>query len=272
MARRGDNVTTQPHPPPHASLPGMEWRDRGIIIGARRHGETSLILEVMTRDHGRHLGLVKGGRSRRMQPLLQPGNAVEVTWRARLEEHLGFYVVETTGLRAAELMARPASLHGLNLVTVLLRLLAEREPHERLFELAVEVIAALDEAERAPALLVRLELALLAESGFGLDLESCAATGRRDDLVYVSPRSARAVSREAGAPYRDKLLPLPDFLRDDMPAALGAEHITPGDVAAGFALTGYFLQRDLFGPRGLALPAARDAYLAQLRPIEVPVD
>ena len=237
----------------------MEWRDEGIIIGGRRFGETSLIVEVMTRGHGRHPGLVKGGRGKRLLPLLQAGNLVEVTWRARLEDHLGLYSVETTRQRAAELMGAPASLHGLNLLAALLRLLAEREPHEFLYEQAVEVLAALDQPALAPVLLVRFELALLAESGFGLDLESCAATGRLDDLVYVSPKSARAVSGAAGAPYRDKLLALPGFLRDDAP-----DPASPAEIAAGFRLTGFFLERNLFAPRGLALPAARDAYIALL--------
>lgn len=237
----------------------MEWRDDGIIIGARRHGETSLILEVMTRRHGRHLGLVRGGRGKRMQPLLQPGNAVEVTWRARLDEHLGSYAVETTRLRAAELMGAPATLHGLNLVAALLRLLAEREPHETLFEAAREVLERLDE-DVAPALLVRFEVAILAESGFGIDLDQCAATGSRDDLIYVSPKTARAVSRGAGDPYKDRLLPLPAFLRgDDM------QPVPLEDVRDGFALTGFFLTRDIYAPRGLTLPEARDAYLARLR-------
>ena len=239
----------------------MDWTDDGIIIGGRRHGETSLILEVMTRDHGRHLGLVKGGRSRRLQPLLQPGNSAAVTWRARLDEHLGFYSVETTELRAADLMAHAGSLHGLNLVAGLLRLLAEREPHQAMYDRADAVLDGLrndGDTLNVGAALVRFELAFLAESGFGLDLGSCAATGRPDDLVYVSPRSARAVSREAGEPFKDRLLALPAFLR-------GGEEIPgPGDLHAGFVLTGYFLGRDVFAPRGLALPAARDALIARL--------
>lgn len=237
----------------------MEWRDEGIIIGGRRYGETSLILEVMTREHGRHPGLVKGGRGKRMQPLLQPGNAVEVTWRARLEEHLGSYAIETTRMRGTELMAAPASLHGLNLVLCHLRLLAEREPNLVLYEAACALLDLLDRPEVAPAAMVRFELALLAETGFGLDLDSCAATGRRDDLVYVSPKSARAVSRPAGEPYREKLLPLPAFL-----FAAGQEPVSIADLDAGFRLTGFFLDRNLFAPRGLELPAARDAYIATL--------
>lgn len=238
----------------------MEWRDEGLIIGARRHGETSLILEIMTRGHGRHLGLVKGGRGRRSAPLLQPGNEVEVTWRARLEEHLGFYAAETTRLRAAGLMGAAASLHGLNMVSALLRLLAEREPHPSLYEVARGVLDALEGPAVATAAtaMVRFELAVLAESGFGLDLTSCAATERTDDLAYVSPRSSRAVSREAGVPYRDRLLVLPAFL-------LAGTDPGPGDLEAGFTLTGFFLSRDVFAPRGQAMPDARSAFLEQLR-------
>jgi DNA repair protein RecO (recombination protein O) len=237
----------------------MEWHDDGIIIGAKKHGETSLILEVMTRTHGRHLGLVKGGRSKRMQPLLQPGNSVEVTWRARLEEHLGFYAVEATLLRAGDLMAGPATLHGLNLMTALLRLLAEREQHEALFDLALGLIEHLGDPAIAPQALVQFELAILADCGFGVDLEACAATGAREDLVFVSPKSARAVSRTAGEPYRDRLLRLPGFLVGGR-----MNRVPPADVRDGFALAGHFLLRDLFAPRGLALPDAHDAYVALL--------
>ena len=164
----------------------MEWRDEGLIIGGRRHGETSVILEVMTRARGRHLGLVKGGRGKRMQPLLQPGNGVALTWRARLEEHLGFFAVETVRSRAAELMSAPLSLQGLNLVATLLRLLAEREPHEALFEAARRLLDRIGAPETATAL-VRFEAMILAESGFGLDLERCAATGSREDLFTFRP-------------------------------------------------------------------------------------
>ncbi len=238
----------------------MHWRDDGIIIGGRRHGETSLILEVLTRRHGRHAGLVKGGRGKRMLPMLQAGNGVEVTWRARLEDHLGLYAVEATRLRAAELMGCPASLHGLNLVVGLLRLLAEREPHEALYEAVVHVVDRLDEGQAAPALLVRLEAAFLSELGFGIDLTACAATGSREELVYVSPRSARAVSRVAGDPYRERLLALPRFLRGEE-----ADAVPLDDVFAGFALTGFFLARNVFTPRGLSLPEGREAYLTLLK-------
>ncbi len=233
----------------------MEWQDDGLIIGAKRHGETSLILEVMTRRHGRHLGLVKGGRSKRMQPLLQPGNGAVFTWRARLEEHLGFYSVEATVLRAGPLMAAPLALQGLNVVTALLRLLAERESHAALFDLTLGLIDHLEDATAAAAL-VQFELAVLAECGFGIDLSECAATGSREDLAFVSPKSARAVSRSAGLPYRERLLPLPGFLAGERPNLVAL-----ADIRAGFRLAGFFLQRDLFAPRGIPLPEARDAYL-----------
>ena len=243
----------------------MEWRDEGLIIGGRRHGETSVILEIMTLAHGRHLGLVKGGRGKRMRAELQPGNGVAVTWRARLEEHLGFFAVETVQSRAAELMSAPLSLHGLNHIATLLRLLAEREPHAALFEATRRLLDGICVPATAVAL-VRFEAMILAESGFGLDLERCAATGTNEDLVYVSPKSGRAVSGAAGAPYRERLLRLPQFLRpaDGCGDVAGAETIPLEDVHDGFALTGFFLTRDIYGPRGQQLSDARDAYIAQL--------
>jgi DNA repair protein RecO (recombination protein O) len=238
----------------------MEWHDEGLIIGVRKYGESSIILEVMTGAHGRHFGLVKGGRSKRMQPLLQPGNGARVTWRARLDEHLGVYAVEATDLRAARLMNDAPTLHGLNLLGALLRLLAEREPHAELYRAAVLIADRLDDRQIAPALLARFELAMLAELGFGLDLTCCASTGTQDDLVFVSPKSGRAVSRAAGEPYRDRLLPLPAFLRDEV--AGGAPSLS--DIRDGFSLAGFFLARDVFSPRGLGLPDAHIAYVAAL--------
>jgi DNA repair protein RecO (recombination protein O) len=238
----------------------MEWRDEGLIIGVKKFGEASVILEAMTRMHGRHVGLVRGGRSQRMQPLLQPGNEVTLVWRARLEDHLGTYAIEPVTLRAGRIIAHAAALHGVNLLGGLLRLLAEREPHEALHAVACVIADNLEDLEVAAVLLVRFELALLAELGFGLDLESCAASGVREDLVYVSPKSGRAVSAEAGAPYHDRLLVLPDFLR----AAPLRQAPSVSDLRAGFRLTEHFLRRDLFEPRGLAFPDARSAFLAEL--------
>src|SRR5690606_24311499 len=192
----------------------MQWTDEGIIIGTRRHGETSLIVELMTPAHGRHLGLVRGGRSRRWQSVLQPGNSVTVTWRARLHEHLGHYVLDATVQRAARLIEGASGLYGIQTLAALLRLLPERDSHPHLYEALGAILDFLDEPLVGGGLIVRFELKLLDELGFGLDLDRCAVSGTSDDLVYVSPRSGRAVSRAAGAAYQSRLLPLPAFLRE----------------------------------------------------------
>ena len=235
----------------------MEWRDEGVLLGVKRHGETSVIVELLTRAHGRHLGLVRGGRSTRFQSLLQPGNSLLLVWRARLDEHLGAYAVEPLVLRAGRLIGSALALHGLSYLGALVRLLPEREPHEALHEALTLIVEHLDAAGLAPALIARFEARILAECGFGLDLESCAASGVREELIYVSPKSGRAVSAAAGAPWRDKLLPLPAFLRGEAGAAPPI-----ADVADAFRTTGYFLDRDLFGPRGLPMPDSRRAFLA----------
>jgi DNA repair protein RecO (recombination protein O) len=233
----------------------MEWRDEAIVIGVRRHGETSAIVELMTRSHGRHLGLVRGGRSKQMQPVLQQGNGVEVVWRARLEEQLGSFTIEPTALRTSAILASAQALQGIDLVGVLLRLLPERDPHAALYEAADLIASHLHEPLIGPALMVRFELMILAELGFGLDLTTCAATGTTEDLVHVSPKSGRAVSRAAGAPYRDRLLGLPAFLIGS------ATPPQPADIADGFRLTGFFLDREVFAPRGLTMPETRRAYI-----------
>ncbi len=243
----------------------MEWRDEGIILGTRRHGETSAILEVMTRDHGRHLGMVRGGRSRRMQPVLQAGNRVDLVWRARLDEHLGTYQVEPVELHAASLFDSACAVYGLQLLAAHLRLLPERDPHRRLYETLELILGHLAEPQAAGELLVRFELMLLDDLGFGLDLEECAATGRRDDLAYVSPRSGRAVSREAGEPWRERMLPLPGFLRAD-PGREGERlRGDPRAIEDAFRLTAFFFARHVYEPRALTEPDARAGFLATLR-------
>lgn len=236
----------------------MEWSERGLVLGLKKHGETSVILELMTRAHGRHLGVVRGGRSKAMQPVLQPGNEVEAVWRARLEEHLGLYAVEAAALRTDLLLSSPQGLHGVNWLASLLRLLPERDPHPSLFDKAQVLLGQLT-TPLAPALFVHFELAILAELGFGLDLDSCAATGVRENLIYVSPKSGRAVSAEAGAPWAAKLLPLPGFLRQTPAAEVSREAI-----CEGFRLTEYFLTRDIFAPRGTNLPDSRAAFIGRL--------
>jgi DNA repair protein RecO (recombination protein O) len=238
----------------------MEWRDEGIILGVRRHGETSAILEVMTRAHGRHLGLVRGGRSRKQQPVLQPGNRVDLLWRARLDEHLGVFQAEPLAMHAARLMGSAAGVFGLQTVAAHLRLLPERDPHAGLFETLAIILDHLDNPEVAGELIVRFELLVLDELGFGLDLTQCAATGARQELVYVSPKSGRAVSRAAGQAWQDKMLALPAFLvaettlRADLPS-----------IENAFRLTGFFFARHVYEARGLAEPEARAGFLNALR-------
>ena len=240
----------------------MDWSDRGLVIGVRKHGESSVILEVMTEAHGRHLGVVRSGRSRAMQPTLQQGNSVTVAWRARLEEHIGAFVVEAHDLRAGRLMASSMALHGLHWLSALLRLLPERDPHLHLYAMADALAAHLDDPEIAPELLVRFEVAMLGELGFGLDLESCAISGAREDLAWVSPKTGRAAAREAGAPWADRLLPLPAFLAADVTAG----SVISDDVEAGLRLTWHFLQRDLFAPRGLeSVAQSRENFAREAR-------
>lgn len=234
----------------------MHWSDRALVLGCRVLGESGIILEAMTRGHGRHLGLVHGGRSRRLGPVLQAGNTLAVTWRARLDEQLGTYAVEEDVSRAARLIASPAALLGMATMASHLRLLAERDPHPLLFDAAETLLAHLDDPHLGPALFGLFELSLLSEFGFGLDLSACAATGAEEDLAYVSPRSGRAVGRRPGEPYRERLLPLPRFLREGIGELPGA-----AEIGEAFRLTGFFLSEHLYDARGLPLPEARGRYV-----------
>lgn len=228
----------------------MEWRDEGVILAVRGHGETSSIAEIFSEGHGRCMGLVRGGRSRLMRPVLQAGNLVTVTWRARLEEHLGNFTLEPLSLRAGFIIENALRLTGLGSLTALAQMLPEREPHPRLYDAMRIVLEAIDHDELWPALMVRWEMGLLDELGFGLDLSKCASTGRHDELVYVSPKSGKAVSRDAGKPYHDKMFALPEFLKGGVAASTQ-------DVCNGMKLTGYFLERHVLGPRNVTIPQAR---------------
>lgn len=234
----------------------MEWADEGIILGVRKHGETSAIVEVMTRTKGRHLGLVKGGRSRRMRPVLQPGNSADLVWRARLDEHLGTFQLEPLKMRAAQLMETSIGVHGIQALAAMLRFLPERDPHEKLFEIFKVIIDHLDQPIDAGELMVRFEILLLDELGFGLDLEQCAATGTAQDLIYISPKSGRAVSRDAGQPYREKLFAYPEFLRADQSKAADGQ-----SLKAAFDMTDFFFDRHIYVPRGTDRPLARNAFV-----------
>jgi len=296
----------------------MEWQDEGFIIGLKRHGETGLIVELITPEHGRHKGLVRGGQGRRLLPLMQAGNRVKAQWRARLSEHMGQYRLEAVDFAAARLMQKPLSLYALQNITSHLHLLPERDPHPALYQLIPLLFEHFDRPLLAGEIFMRFEMRLLEELGFGLDLSRCAATGKKGkimpagaeqnnealqrpgreallpakhisaaepaakaggrrliaaaaeqnpgegeeevELAYVSPKSGRAVSRAAGAPWRDKLLPLPPFL-----LAAGQRAADFAALQQAFQLTGFFLARNVWGPRGLAVPPFREAFLHNLQ-------
>lgn len=237
----------------------MDWTDSAIVMNVRPHGENNAVLEVFTRGHGRYLGLVRGGRSRKIRPALQTGNLLSVEWRARLSEHLGFFVVELEKPYASAVFDDRLALSALGSLTTLASLMAERDPHPALFDIGKLFLDHLDDPSIWPQLLVRWELRLLVELGVGLDLTECAATGTDNNLIYVSPKSARAVSAEAGEPYKNKLLRLPAFLLSN-----GIHLPTPGDITDGFTLTGYFLEKNVYHQRNQPLPTARQDFLRLL--------
>jgi len=237
----------------------MQWSDEAIILSVRAHGETASVVELLTRAHGRHLGLVHGGRSRKLRPVLQIGNHVDATWKARLADQLGHVSLDLRRPFAAAAMDDALALSGLSSMAALARLLPERDPHPSLYEVTLFVLGFLDDPTVWPALYVRWELALLDELGFGLDLTACAATGRNDRLIYVSPKSGRAVSDSAGEAYKDKLLALPAFL-----ASSRGAHVTGEDIRAGLALTGFFLDARVLVPRGETMPEPRGRLAGQL--------
>jgi DNA repair protein RecO (recombination protein O) len=237
----------------------MQWRDAGFVVGSRRHGESGLIVELLTRDHGRHLGLARGGQPPRLRAVLQPGNEVAATWRGRLSEHLGTIACELVRSHTARLLGDADRLAGLASAAALVSVtLPEREPHADVFAAFAGLLDALDSSDDWPARYVCWELGLLASLGFGLDLTRCAATGASEGLAYVSPRTGRAVSREAGQPYHDKLLLLPEFLWCEIAA-------DAAQIAVGLRLTGYFLQRHVLRPQGGSFPPARTRLAARFR-------
>ena len=236
----------------------MEWEDEGFVLATRRHGESALIVELLTRDHGRHAGLVRGGQGRKLRTVCQIGNRVAAQWKARLAEHLGALGCELLRGHAGGIIDDPARLACLAAAAaVAAASLPEREPHPRLFAGFAALLESLDADHGWAVGYVEWELMLLAELGFGLDLSRCAATGSAAELVYVSPRSGQAVSAEAGAPYRGKLLPLPRFLL--APAA--DEAPAPQEVLDGLRLTGHFLEARVFAPHGRKTPPARGRFV-----------
>lgn len=234
----------------------MDWREEGLLLAARRHGESAAIIEVLTEQHGRHAGIVRGGGSRKMAALLQPGSQLDVTWRARLEDHLGAFSVEPV-LSRAHLMTSRETLAGLNAMTALLSFaLPEREPHGALYRQTLAVLEMM-EGEFWPVAYLRWELSLLDELGFGLDLSTCAVTGTTDRLTYISPKSGRAVSEGAAGEWADKLFPFSP--------ALTGKSVNSQDVLDGLAVTGHFLSTRLAPALGTRpLPEARQRLFDQL--------
>jgi len=233
----------------------MDWRDQGIMLQLRRHGETSAIIEVFTEEHGRHAGIVRGGTSRKIAPVLQPGAQLDVTWRARLEDHLGTFHVEPLRSRAAAAMSGRLSLAGLNAVCALLAFaLPEREPHPGLYRRSEQLLDLLGQDDIWPLAYLNWEMALLEDAGFGLDLTQCAVTGTREELVYVSPKSGRAVSRVGAGEWSERLLPLPPCMRGEGEAA-------DDEIAEALRTTGHFLENHIAAVQNRPLPEARARFV-----------
>ncbi len=234
----------------------IEWRDQGILLSVRRHGETSAIIEVFTPAHGRHAGVVRGGASRKVAPVLQPGAQLDLTWQARLEDHIGSFHAEPVRSRAAAAMGDRMALAGLNAVTSLLSFsLPEREPHPALYQQTEQLLDLLGQGDIWPLAYLRWEVRLLLETGYALQLDRCAVTGQQEDLCYVSPKSGRAVSREAAGEWADRMLPLPDVLR-------GEGDAPDAEIAEAFRTTGYFLEQHLARDLGgKPLPEARARFV-----------
>lgn len=237
----------------------ISWEDHGIVLAVRRLGEHDAIASLLTENQGRHAGVVKGGSGKTARALLQPGNVVKAVWRGRLDSHIGTYGIEPVHPYAAVAMSSPAVLAGLSALCAMVETaLPEREPHAAIYHHTLRLLENLG-AAGWEAEYVLWEMALLRDMGYGLDLRSCAATGTTEDLVYVSPRSGRAVSRGAGAPYVDKLFVLPSFLRS------AEADCTSPDIAHGLALLGHFFEVHLFGPHRQKMPASRVRYAERFK-------
>lgn len=230
----------------------MEFEDDAIVLTARPHGEAGAIVEALTRRHGKWAAHVPGGGARRMRSVLQPGASVRFRYRARVSEQLGSAQLEGAGEGASALFDDPLALAGLSAATAVLSgALPEREPNPGSYLALEALLDALAATELWPAVLVRFEAGLLEALGFGLDLTRCAVTGSTDDLRWVSPRTGRAVCTTAGEPYSERLFALPPFMVSSQ------EALSSGDIEAGFAITGHFLETFIFGAMNRPLPAAR---------------
>jgi DNA repair protein RecO (recombination protein O) len=234
----------------------MEWRGEGFVLSSRRHGETSVILEVFTPDQGRHAGVLRGGVSRKWTPHLQPGTQLDLSWRARLEDHIGTFTIEPQRSRSAAAMGSRMALAGLGAVCGLLAFcLPERERHPALYKRSEQLLDLLGQDDIWPLAYLRWEMALLEDLGFGLDLAACAATGINEELCYVSPKTGRAVSKQAAGIWVDRLLPLPQVM-------LGRGDADEAEIVRALGTTGYFLARKLAPALGnRPVPEARARFV-----------
>ncbi|SCA55100.1 DNA repair protein RecO [Candidatus Terasakiella magnetica] len=238
----------------------MIWTDHAIVLSTRKHGESSVIISVLTRKHGRHLGLVRGGASKKLAALLQPGNLLSVEWKGRLEEHLGVFQVEMETAHGAKALSSREKLTNLNTVCAMCEAcLAERQEAEGIFGATLILLDMLDETRLWPELYQRWELGLLNELGFGLDLSCCAASRQTGDLIYISPKTGRAVSRNAGEPFKDKLFPLPYYLLVDEVKP------TKKDLLSVFIVTAHFIERCVLAPMNKKIPSARTRFIDRLK-------
>ncbi|MBX2830936.1 MAG: DNA repair protein RecO [Rhodospirillales bacterium] len=242
----------------------MDWRDDGIVLSTRKLGENSVRLSVLTRDYGRHAGMVRGATSKSMRGTLEPGNEVRVGWSARLAEHLGQFRCELTGAHAADILLQPGPLMAMSSACAMLdATLPERESHPDLYHGTVALLGALKVEQWLPAY-IRWEVGLLEELGYGLGLDRCAATDTVNDLAYVSPKSGRAVSDAAGRAYRDRLLPLPAFLASGRASQARKDADFTDQLRDGLKLTGFFIHRDIFEAKGIKPVAARDRLISHV--------
>ena len=241
----------------------IEWRDQGALLKVRKHGENSAIIEVFTQSHGKAAGVVRGGPSRKIAPILQPGAQLDVTWKARLDSHLGSFTVEPVRSRTAQVMQDRLGLAGLNAVTGLSSfVLPERDVHPALYSRTIQLLDLLGQTDVWPLAYLQWEVALLEDMGFALDLSACAVSGLNDDLFYVSPRTGRAVSRLAAGEWADRLLPLPHVL-------LGKGDADPEQIVIALKTTGHFLHNHLAKSLGdRALPEARQRLIDVLKRLD----
>ena len=237
----------------------MEWRSTGILLRTRRHGETSVIIDAFTPERGRCAGVVRGGTSRKLAPILQPGAQLDLRWRARLEEHIGSFTIEPERSRAALVMGSRLALSGLNAVLGLLVFcLPERAGYPALYARSEQLLDLLGQDEVWPLAYLRWEMALLDDMGFGLDLSCCAVTGAQEDLVFVSPKTGRAVSAAGAGTWASRLLHLP-------PIMLGQGDAPDAEIVEALQVTGFFLDQHLAPQMGnVPLPDARARFLAQV--------